>query len=335
MEVKRPSKPIYYLKLARGVSERSTCLKNKCGAVIVKNDIIVSTGYNGAPRGRVNCTDIGECYRIQHGIPSGTMYEKCLDGDTKILLAENLKTMTIREMSELPDDELPEILTVNMTGIVKAKAYTARATGYYDELLKITFNDCADYGALICTPDHRIATTEVPSPVSHLTYTEAQNLKINDVAVGAYMDWDYNQIIQTKYLVTGITTVENSDYEKKVYDLEVPDTECFFVETSPGVYVLVHNCRSVHGEQNAIIAADRDKMIGSTMYIFQYDALNNCIRKNPGVCQLCQRMIINAGIDEVILADPDGMNFDANEGFGIRVVKVQNWVDFDDEQPIG
>jgi dCMP deaminase len=57
----RVSKTNYYLDIAQTVLERSTCLRGKFGAIIVKNDSIVSTGYNGAPRGRKNCTDIGEC----------------------------------------------------------------------------------------------------------------------------------------------------------------------------------------------------------------------------------------------------------------------------------
>ena len=57
----RVSKTNYYLDIAQTVLERSTCLRGKFGAIIVKNDSIVSTGYNGAPRGRKNCTDIGSC----------------------------------------------------------------------------------------------------------------------------------------------------------------------------------------------------------------------------------------------------------------------------------
>ncbi|MBO4423071.1 MAG: cytidine deaminase [Clostridia bacterium] len=57
----RVSKTNYYLDIAQTVLERSTCLRGKYGAIIVKNDSIVSTGYNGAPRGRKNCSDLGVC----------------------------------------------------------------------------------------------------------------------------------------------------------------------------------------------------------------------------------------------------------------------------------
>lgn len=73
----RPTKESYYINIAKDISARSTCLRRKFGAVIVNNDEIVSTGYNGAPRGRQNCTDIGTCFREENGIPSGTRYEAC------------------------------------------------------------------------------------------------------------------------------------------------------------------------------------------------------------------------------------------------------------------
>ena len=77
MSYERKSKIEYYLDIAKSVSERSTCLKRHYGAVIVKNDEIIATGYNGAPRGRENCCDIGSCLRIKMGIPSGQRYEIC------------------------------------------------------------------------------------------------------------------------------------------------------------------------------------------------------------------------------------------------------------------
>ena len=55
----RVSKHNYYLDIAQTVAERSTCLRRKFGAIIVRNDAIISTGYNGAPRGRKNCDDMG------------------------------------------------------------------------------------------------------------------------------------------------------------------------------------------------------------------------------------------------------------------------------------
>ena len=73
----RVSKINYYLDIAQTVAERSTCMRRNFGAIIVKDDVIVSTGYNGAPRGRQNCTDINYCIRDKLQIPRGERYELC------------------------------------------------------------------------------------------------------------------------------------------------------------------------------------------------------------------------------------------------------------------
>ena len=73
----RTDKSNYYLGIADAVLRRSTCMRRKYGAIIVRNDEIISTGYNGAPRGRRNCSDVGYCTREDLGIPSGERYELC------------------------------------------------------------------------------------------------------------------------------------------------------------------------------------------------------------------------------------------------------------------
>lgn len=73
----RPDKDTYFLGIAEAVAKRSTCLRRQYGAVIVKNDVIVSTGYNGSPRTAVNCCDTGACWREAHNIPHGERYEMC------------------------------------------------------------------------------------------------------------------------------------------------------------------------------------------------------------------------------------------------------------------
>ena len=75
--MERVSKHNYYLDIAQTVAERSTCLRRKFGSIIVKNDVIVSTGYNGSPRGRKNCTDLNFCMRDKLQIPRGERYELC------------------------------------------------------------------------------------------------------------------------------------------------------------------------------------------------------------------------------------------------------------------
>lgn len=76
--MERISKDLYYLNIAEEVARRSTCLRRRYGAVIVNHDEIVSTGYNGAPRGETNCIDRQFCKREQMNVPKGERYELCV-----------------------------------------------------------------------------------------------------------------------------------------------------------------------------------------------------------------------------------------------------------------
>lgn len=75
--MQRVDKENYYLDIAETVIERGTCLRRNFGAIIVRNDEIISTGYTGAPRGRQNCSDLGFCMRDKLNIPRGERYELC------------------------------------------------------------------------------------------------------------------------------------------------------------------------------------------------------------------------------------------------------------------
>ena len=75
--MKRVDKINYYLDIAQTVAARGTCLRRNFGAIIVKNDEIISTGYVGAPRGRQNCCDLGYCTREKLNVPRGERYELC------------------------------------------------------------------------------------------------------------------------------------------------------------------------------------------------------------------------------------------------------------------
>ena len=77
MAKERVDKHNYYLDIAETAIERGTCLRRNFGAIIVKNDEIVSTGYTGAPRGRQNCSNLGVCIREKLAIPRGERYELC------------------------------------------------------------------------------------------------------------------------------------------------------------------------------------------------------------------------------------------------------------------
>jgi dCMP deaminase len=74
---RRPAWDDYFIEIAKVVSSRSTCLRRRYGAVIVKDNVIVSTGYNGGPRGVINCADTSRCKRKEMNIPSGERYELC------------------------------------------------------------------------------------------------------------------------------------------------------------------------------------------------------------------------------------------------------------------
>ena len=74
----RPNWDEYFLDIAAAVGRRATCLRRKYGAVIVKDNVIVGTGYNGAPRGEANCIDTGVCERERLKVPKGERYELCV-----------------------------------------------------------------------------------------------------------------------------------------------------------------------------------------------------------------------------------------------------------------
>lgn len=74
----RPEWDEYFMDICDMVAKRATCLRRQYGAVIVKDNIIVATGYNGSPRGEENCIDTGECARIKFNVPKGERYELCV-----------------------------------------------------------------------------------------------------------------------------------------------------------------------------------------------------------------------------------------------------------------
>ena len=72
----RPSYDEYFMEMAHVVSKRSTCLRRKVGALLVKDKHILCTGYNGAPKGLSHCSDVG-CLREEQNIPPGERHELC------------------------------------------------------------------------------------------------------------------------------------------------------------------------------------------------------------------------------------------------------------------
>lgn len=74
--MERPDNDAYFMRMAELVSSRSTCLRRKVGAVIIKEKRVLSTGYNGAPKGLEHCSEVG-CVREQQDVSSGTRHELC------------------------------------------------------------------------------------------------------------------------------------------------------------------------------------------------------------------------------------------------------------------
>ena len=118
--IDRRDKINYYLDIAETVAERSTCLRRCYGAIIVNNDEIISTGYNGAPRGRKNCIDLGRCIREELKIPSGERYELC----RSVHAEQNC------------------IISASRRDMLGATLYLACRNGITDELMSGT-NSCA------------------------------------------------------------------------------------------------------------------------------------------------------------------------------------------------
>ena len=112
----RRDKINYYLDIAQTVLERGTCLRRNVGAILVKNDVIISTGYAGAPRGRANCSDLGFCRREQLGIPRGQRYELC----RSVHAEQNCIIAASRE--EMLDSTLYLVMRDNLTGKLVADA---------------------------------------------------------------------------------------------------------------------------------------------------------------------------------------------------------------------
>jgi dCMP deaminase len=112
----RVDKINYYLDIAETVLERGTCLRRNYGAIIVKDDEIISTGYAGAPRGRKNCVDVG-CMREKLNIPRGERYELCrsvhseanaiISASRREMLGATLYLVGKEKSGELVDNAMP------------------------------------------------------------------------------------------------------------------------------------------------------------------------------------------------------------------------------------
>ncbi len=148
--MERVSKENYYLDIAQTVAERSTCLRRKFGAIIVKNDIIVSTGYNGAPRGRANCSDLGFCYREKMQIPRGERYELCrsVHAEQNAVIAAPREQMLGATMYMACVDPVTDEIVGGMNSCMMCKRVILNAG-----IEKIVVRDTKQEYRVICTND--------------------------------------------------------------------------------------------------------------------------------------------------------------------------------------
>lgn len=299
VKMERKDKINYYLDIAQTVAQRSTCLRRKYGAIIVKNDEVISTGYNGAPRGCTNCSDKGSCKREELNIPSGERYELCLAGDTIIKLLDGIETI---ESLCNRGVEFVDIYAVdtNTDKIVVVKGCNIHKTGVRKDIVEIIL----DNGASIrCTSDHLIL-------MENNEYKEAKNLIIGDLLRGMY-NINYTDESMIFNIVHKIVSVKNLDIEIPVYDMTVPNYENFAVDLGDNSCIFVHNCRSVHAEQNAIISAARRDMVGATLYLSGLDGKTNKVLPVSEPCSMCKRFILNSGIEQVVMRN--GKDYDIIE----------------------
>ena len=128
--------------------------------------------------------------------------------------------------------------------------------------------------------------------------------------VGACIVNSDNKIISTGYNGSPRGTKNCIDLnECRREKLNIPRGQCYEM------------CRSIHAEQNCIINAKRSDMIGSTLYLYGMNANDDSLIENLDSCQLCKKMIINAGIEKVVL--PEAKN-------KYKVIDVKSWVDNDE-----
>lgn len=201
----RPTKDQYYLNLAKEVSSRATCLRRKYGAVIVKDDTVIATGYNGSPRGERNCCDKGSCIRQEQKIPAGERYELCLHGDTKIKLL-NGTSISIAELEKTQEKIWAYGIDPNTFQIIPVLGENIRITGYVKQLIEINFHKS---GKVLCTPDHQIMLRDG-------TYKQAKDLQYNDRVMPIYYNQSKNAGLR-EHIANGIKCRLEGRWGKPTY----------------------------------------------------------------------------------------------------------------------
>lgn len=201
---KRPGWDEYFLNIAEEVGKRSTCLRRRYGAIIVKDNIIVSTGYNGSPRGEINCLDAKVCERERLNIPKGERYELCVAGDSVVKLLDGTYR-TIKELAEKEEDFWTYAIDTKSGRIVPAQAENPRKTGIRNDMMRITF----DNGKTVtCTADHKFL-------LSNCTYKAAEDLKIQESIMPMYYNFAVNDGYESVCNTIGMRKGRLSEGDKR------------------------------------------------------------------------------------------------------------------------
>ena len=140
--MERRDKINYYLDIAQTVAGRGTCLRRNYGAILVKNDEIISTGYTGAPRGRKNCIDLGFCRREKLNIPRGQRYELCrsVHSEANCIISAARRDMIGATMYMVGIDAKTGEIVENATSCAKCKRMIINA-GIKDIVVRDTPNE--------------------------------------------------------------------------------------------------------------------------------------------------------------------------------------------------
>lgn len=198
----RPSWDEYFIDLAVLVSSRSTCLRKQHGAIVVKDKQILSTGYNGTPAKISHCET---CFREEHNIPHGTMYELCLHGGTKVKCLDGTYP-TIKELSEKGEDVWVYSVDTSTGKLVPALATNPRMTGIRDDLVEIVLDNAA---SVVLTQDHLVLGRD-------LVYYEAKNLTPGQSLMPMYYNIQRNGLKQYESISNTVKTrLEGPKHKRK------------------------------------------------------------------------------------------------------------------------
>ena len=198
----------YFMGIAVLVSERSTCLRRKVGAVAVADARILATGYNGAPSGVPHCLDVG-CMREQRGIPSGERHELCMAGETQVKLL-NGTYESLESLAEKGEDFWTYACDAS-GNLVPAKATQPRLTGNRTDLVKVTLDNESSFS---CTKDHKIM-------LRNGDFEEAGNLEAGTSLMPMFFNYAHNDKYES---VSNTVRCRVEGHQKKEYLGKTPST---------------------------------------------------------------------------------------------------------------